>query len=160
MRVIYTSKGMSKKFGVRVIYEKYGISNLALSTIFKDGPSSVCVCTHTQTRVVVSRSSWTVSITKYVYIHLPFVCGHCFALESSLIVSLCNGANFFCHFWKHRRNWLFGIACRWSAVPHRFHGYAGNGALIVSITISEIRSHMVPYLSSKKGRGAGGGPKP
>jgi hypothetical protein len=25
MRVIYTSKGMTKKFGVRVIYKKYGI---------------------------------------------------------------------------------------------------------------------------------------
>jgi hypothetical protein len=24
MRVVYTSKGMSKKFGVRVIYRKYG----------------------------------------------------------------------------------------------------------------------------------------
>jgi hypothetical protein len=27
MRVIYASKGMSKKFGVSVIYKKYGILN-------------------------------------------------------------------------------------------------------------------------------------
>jgi hypothetical protein len=30
MRVIYTSKGMSKKFGVRVIYRKYGNTMLII----------------------------------------------------------------------------------------------------------------------------------
>jgi hypothetical protein len=38
MRFIYTPKGMSKKFGVHVIYQKYGIS---FSLVFLETPCNL-----------------------------------------------------------------------------------------------------------------------
>ena len=60
----------------------------------------------------------------------------------------------FCRCWEHRCNCSFGIACR--TVLQR-QGRAENDKLVVSVSLSEIRSRVGPNQSLKKSRGDGVG---